>query len=144
MPGFGRGDGYAHGLRVAHFADYDYVRSLAQGGAERGGEIGCVGANFHLLDDTAHVLMLVLDGIFDDDDVTGLAAIDDVDQGGERGGFAGAGRTTDENEPAREMRERFDRSWQVEFAKGGNPGGEHADGGGGAALFAVQVDAEAA
>src|SRR5712671_4970305 len=97
MPGFGGRHGYAHSFRVAHFADHDNVRSLAQGGTKGGGEIGGVGAYFHLLDDAADVLMLVLDGILDDDDVTRFAAIDDVDQGGERGGFAGAGRTTDEN-----------------------------------------------
>src|SRR6267378_3514993 len=144
MPGFGGGHGYAHSFRVAHFANHDNVRSLAQGGTKGGGEIGGVGTYFNLLDDAAYVLMLVLDGIFDDDDVTGFAAIDDVDEGGERGGFADAGRTTDENEAAGEMRERFDGRRQVEFAKGGNPGRQYADGSGGASLFAMQVDAEAA
>src|SRR5712671_6901537 len=129
MTGFGGGYRYAHSFRVAHFADHDHVRSLAQGGTKGGGEIGCVGAYFNLLDD---------------DDVTGFASIDDVDQGGERGGFAGTRGTADQNEPTREMRERFDGSWQVEFAKGGNPCGQHANSGRGAALFAMQVDAEAA
>src|SRR5258707_933482 len=107
MTGFGGRHGYAHSFRVAHFANHDDVRSLAQGGTKGGGEIGCIGAYFNLFDDAAHGLMLVLDGIFDDDDVTGFAAIDDVAQGGEGGGFTGASRTADENEPARDMRERF-------------------------------------
>src|SRR5258708_22796137 len=142
MTGFGGRHGYAHSFRVAHFADHDDVRSLAQGGTKGGGEIGCIGAYFHLLDDAAHVLMLVLDGIFDDDDMTGFAAIDDVDQRGERSGFAGTRGTADENEPAREMRERVDRSWPGELAKGGNPCGQHANSGVGASLFALQGDAE--
>jgi len=75
---FRRGYGDAHGFRVAHFAHYDDVRSLAQGGRAARGKIGSVGADFDLFDDTAHVAMLVLDGIFDDDNVAGFAMIDFV------------------------------------------------------------------
>jgi len=144
MPGFRRSYRDAHGFRVAHFADDDNVRSLAQGGAKRGGKVGSVGANFNLLDDAAHVLVLVLDGIFDDDNMTSFAAVDGVHQGGEGGGLARTGRTPDENQAARDLRKRFNRRRKVEFAESGNLGRQDADGRGSAALFTMQVDAEAA
>ncbi len=67
-----------------------------------------VGAYFDLLDDAAHVLMLILDRIFDDHDVTGFTAVDVVDERSERGGFAGTRGAADENEAAGEMRQQFD------------------------------------
>ena len=100
MAGFGGGDGDAHGFRVAHFADDDDVWSLAQGGAQCGGKIGSVGADFDLFDDAANVAMLVLDGIFDDDNVAGFAMIDFVDERGHGGGFAGAGGAAEKNKSA--------------------------------------------
>jgi hypothetical protein len=144
VAGFGGSHRDAHGFRVAHFADHDNVRSLAESGAKCGGEVGSVGAYFDLLDDAAHVLMLVLDGIFDDNDVTGFAAVDGVHQSGESSGLAGTRGTTDEDQTARDLRERFNRRRKVEFAKSRNSGGEHPDGRSSPPLFAMQVDAEAA
>src|SRR4029077_3795675 len=144
MTSFRGGHRDAHGFCVTHFTDHDNVGSLAQRGAKCGGEVGSVGAYFDLLDDAAHVLMLILDGIFDDDDVTSLAAVDSVHQGGEGGGLACAGGTPDENQTARELRKRFHRRRKVEFTKSRNFGREHPDGRSSAALFAMQVDAEAA
>jgi len=65
--------GDAHRFRIAHFADDDDIRRLAQCSAKRGGKIRSVSADFHLFDDASHVLMFVFDGIFDDDDVARFA-----------------------------------------------------------------------
>ncbi len=103
VTGFRGGHGDAHCFGVAHFADDNDVRRLAQRGPQRRRKIGGVRAYFDLLDDTAHMLMFILDGIFDDDDVAGFAPIDAVDERRERSGFAGTRRATDENEASRDM-----------------------------------------
>ena len=51
VAGFGGGDGRLHGLEVAHFADEDDVRVLAEGAAEGLREGGDVDADFALGDD---------------------------------------------------------------------------------------------
>jgi hypothetical protein len=107
VAGFGGGNGDAHGFRVAHFADNDDIGSLPKSGAEGGRKVGRVRPDFDLLDHRAQVVMLILDGIFDHDDVAGFAAIDIVDQGSEGRGFAGTGRATDQDEATWETRESF-------------------------------------
>jgi hypothetical protein len=95
MAGFSGGNGDAHGFWVAHFAYDDDVWSLAQSGAQAV-EIRSVGADFDLFDDAADVAMLVLDGIFDDDNVAGFAMIDFVDERGHGGGLPELRRATEE------------------------------------------------
>ena len=63
-------------------------------------EVGRVVPDLHLLDDAALVRVLELDGVLDGHDVTGLAAVDLLDDGGERGALADAGRAPDEDEAA--------------------------------------------
>ena len=144
MAGFRGGDGDAHGFGVAHFADDDDVGRLAQGAAKRGGKIRRVDADFHLLDDAAHVLMLVLDRIFDDDDVARFAAVDVVDQGGHGRGLAGAGGAADEHQATLQMGQGFDRRGKVQLLQGRHAGREDANRSGGAALLAVKIDAKTA
>ena len=107
MARFGGGYGDAHSFRVAHFAYDDNVGSLAECGAQGGGKIGSVGADFDLLDYAAHMAMLVLDRIFDDDHVAGFAMIDFVDERGHGSGFAGACRATEKNQAAGKFCEIF-------------------------------------
>ena len=52
-PGLRRGERDPHRLRVAHLADDDHVRRLAQRRAQRGREIGRVDADLDLLDQAA-------------------------------------------------------------------------------------------
>ena len=108
MAGFRGGDGDAHRFRVAHFAYDENIRRLTQSRAEGCRKIGGVRTDFDLFDDASNVGVLVLDGIFDGDDVARLAAVDVVDQRGERGRFSGTSWTADEYKAAREMREGFD------------------------------------
>jgi len=143
VAGFGGGYGNSHGFRVAHFTDDDDVRSLAEGSAESGGKVRGVGADFDLFDDAANVNVLILDGIFDDDDVARFAVIDFVDQRGHGGGLAGASGSTEENQAAREAGQVFDGGRKAEFAEGGDFGRKSADGCGGTGPFAMEIDAEA-
>jgi len=144
MAGFGGGYGDAHGFRVAHFTYDDDVWSLTKGGAQSGGKIGSVGADFDLFDDAAHVVMLVLDGIFNDDNVAGFAMIDFVDERSHGGGFAGAGSAAEENESAGKLAKIF-YSWrEMQFLERRDFVGQRANGRGGAGTFAMEIDAEAA
>src|ERR1700735_323118 len=113
VAGFGGSYRDAHSFRVAHFADYENVRRLSQGRAESGGEIGSVRADFYLLDDAVNVFVLVLDGIFDGENVPGFILIDFVNDRGERGGFGGACGTADQHKSARKVSESFDRGRKV-------------------------------
>ena len=71
VAGLGRGDGRGDGLQVAHLADQDDVRVLAQGGPQGVGETRGVGADLALVDDALLVLVEELDRVLDGDDVAG-------------------------------------------------------------------------
>lgn len=144
VAGFGRGHGDAHGFWIPHFADDDHVRSLAEGSAQGGREIGGVGTDFDLLDDAANVGVLVFDGVFNDDNVAGFAVIDLVDKGGHGGGLAGASRAAEEDQSAGQAGQVFDGVRKMEFAQGRHFGGERANGGCGKRPFAVEIDTETA
>ena len=114
MPGLAGRDRDLHRFRIAHLADDDDVGRLAQRRAERGREVGRVDADLDLLDQALAMRMLVLDRIFDRDDVPRVAMVDLVDQRRQRRRLAGTGRTADEHQPARQTRERFDVRRQVQ------------------------------
>ena len=88
-------------LEVAHLADEDHVRVLAERGLQRFGEARRVGADLALVDDALLVAVHELDRILDREDVLGARAVDLVDDRGERRRLTGAGRAGDEDEPAR-------------------------------------------
>ena len=108
VAGLGRRQRGRDRLEVAHLADEDHVRVLAQRGAQRVGERRRVDADLALVDDAAPVPVQELDRILDREDVLGARAVDLVDQRRERRRLTGAGRAGDEDEPARllgELRE---------------------------------------
>ncbi len=101
VSGFGRSHRDAHGLGIAHFAHDNHVGSLPQGGTQRGREVGRVHSDFHLLHDALEMLMLVLERVFDGDDVARFAAIDFVNQRSHGRGLSRARRSADQNQAAR-------------------------------------------
>ena len=128
---------------IAHLADDDDVGRLTQRRAQRGRKIGRVDADLDLLDDAAAVRVLVLDRILDRDDVARVAAVDLLDQRRQRRRLPGAGRSADQHQPARQLREQLDLRRQLE---GGEP--RHPRGAGSRrrpppAPLPVQVDAKA-
>jgi hypothetical protein len=88
--------------------------------------------------------MLVLDGIFDDDNVAGFAMIDFVDERGHGGGFAGACGTAEKDESAWETCEIFYGWREMEFLERRDFVRQGANRGGGSGTFAMEIDAEAA
>ena len=69
MPGLGGRERRPHGLLVAHLADQDHVRVLAQDPAHRAGEALGVEADLALVDDRELVAVQVLDRVLERDDV---------------------------------------------------------------------------
>ena len=86
------------GFLVAHFADQDYFRRLPQRGAQCQREAGRVAVKFALMNRAFLVLVQELDGIFDGQDVVGLFVVDLINDRGQRGRFAGTGRSRDQHD----------------------------------------------
>ncbi len=83
-----RRQGNRHRLQIAHLADEDDVWVLPQGRPERPGERFSILPDLNLLDQGLAVLVLILEGIFDRDDVLRLRSVDLADQGRERAALA--------------------------------------------------------
>ena len=93
MSGFRRGQHGGNGLNVAHFPDHDHIGVLTERKFERRGETQRVRMQFPLFHHRTFVAMDIFDRIFDRNDFGISPAVDLVDQTGQGGGFAAAGRT---------------------------------------------------
>src|SRR5690606_35316670 len=101
VPGLGDGERGRDRLEVAHLADQDDVRILAQRVLERRAEGLRVRADLALVDDAALVPVHELDRVLDGQDVAALFTVDLVDHRGERRALPRAGRPGHEDEVAR-------------------------------------------
>ena len=115
VAGFCGGEGDADGFEVAQLAEDDDVGGLPQDGAQGGMPGGGIGADFALFDDGFFVAVDELDGVFDGDDVGGAGLVDVFDDGGEGGGFSGAGGAGDEDQAVWRYRRRDDLLGDAEF-----------------------------
>ena len=113
VAGFGGGEGGGHGFAVAHLADHDDVGILTEDGADGLGEVGSVVAEFDLFDERVAIGVLVLDGIFDGDDVVLAAGVDAIDEGGEGGGFTAAGGSGEKDEALVALGEHGEGGWEM-------------------------------
>src|SRR5438445_13820996 len=107
MARFGRRERDPHRLRIAHLADDDDIWRLTHHSAESRRKIWRVDSDFNLFDDTIPMLMFVLDRVFNRDDVLAIAAIDGIDESGQRRCLAGSCCSTDKNESWSEARQAF-------------------------------------
>ena len=130
-------------LEVAHLADEDHVRVLAERRAEALGERRRVLADLALVDDAAPVLVEELDRILDGQDVLRARPVDPVDQRGERRRLAGAGGAGDEHEAARLLAELVEALRHCELLERLDPRRDHPERGPEAHPLVVGVDAEA-
>ena len=87
-----------HRFRIAHLANHDDIGRLAERGAQRGWKIRRIDADFDLLDHALLMRVLVLDRIFDRDDVLRVAPVDLVDQRRHRRRLSRAGGAADEDQ----------------------------------------------
>ena len=143
VAGLGGGQRGADRLEVAHLADEDHVRVLAERGAEGLAEAGGVHPDLALVDDAALVAVDELDRVLDREDVVGAVAVDLVDHRGERRRLTGAGRAGDEDEAARLHRELGERGRQAELLQRLELLRDHPEGGAERLALEVDVDAEA-
>ena len=145
VAGLGRGERGRDRLEVAHLADEDHVRVLAERGAERLGEASVASdADLALVDDAALVPVQELDRVLDREDVLGAGAVDLVDQRRERRRLARAGRAGHEHEAARLLGEaRAETRGQPELLERLDLLRDEAERGADGAALEVDVDAEA-
>ena len=131
------------GLAVAHLADEDHLRRLAQGSAQGQRERRRVAVQLALVHRRLLVNVEELDGIFDGEDVFGARLVDEIDQRRERRRLARAGRPGDQHDPVLEGRDLLERSGQIQLGQRGNLRGDHAHHDGVCPSLTEDVDAEA-
>ncbi len=84
MAGLRGGDCGLHRGKIAHFAHEDHVRVLPQGAAQALGKIGDIDADLALVHDAALVVVVILDGVLDGDDVAAFFFVDDIQHARQR------------------------------------------------------------
>src|SRR5262249_37306154 len=106
------------------------------------GKVLRIGPNLNLHEDRLHMCVLVLDGILNSDDVARLAAIDLMDQSGERRRLPRTRRPADQNESARQPRQGLNPRRKVEIGKPGYAGWQRTNCSSSAAPLMMEIDPE--
>ena len=143
VAGLGRGQRGRDRLEVAHLADEDHVRVLAQRGLEGEREGLGVGAELALVDDALLCEWRNSIGSSTVMMCSSRVLVDRVDHRRERGGLAGAGRARDEDEAARLLDEVVRRGRQAEVVDRLDRRRDQAERGADRGALEVGVDAEA-
>ena len=117
MPGVRRAHRGRETDVIAHFADHDDVRVLAQNVYERVMKGQRIQADFALFDDRLVVFKNVFNRVFERDDVLFEIVVDVLDHGRERGGFAAAGGTGHQHDAARRFRDLLDLLQQTQVPR---------------------------
>jgi hypothetical protein len=112
--------------------------------AERRREVGRIHSDLDLLDETRLVRVLVLDRVLDRDDVPSVAAVDLLDERRESRRLAGARGAADQDEAARQARERFGARRKAQRGESRRIRRQGPDRGSGPSTLAMKVDPEAA
>ena len=115
VAGLGGGQRRVDRLLVAHLADEDDVRVLAQDAAQRALEGAGVHADLALVDDRVAVAVQELDRVLDRDDVLVHRPVHVVDHRRERGRLAGAGGAGEQDDAALLLGEAGDDRREVEL-----------------------------
>ena len=146
VPGLGGGERQADGLRIAHLADEQDVRILAQRVAQPGGEVTHVTPHLPLAHQALHPARAerVLDGIFERDQHAGAALERVVGQRRQRGALARAGRAADDHQPVRQVDEIIERHRRAELPERGRRAAQDAQRRGEARRGLEDVEPEAA
>ena len=100
VPRFGSGNGGRDRGQVSHFPDENHVGVHSQGSPQRFGEVRDIDPNFPLIDRRLFVLMVVLDRIFEGNNMVVGGIVQVVDHTGKTGGLTASRRTGDEEQTA--------------------------------------------
>ena len=143
VAGFRRREGETDGFKVAHFADQDHVRILAQRRLQRIGERQHMGADFALVDQAFLRLMYEFDRVFNGQNVAEVVFVDVIDHRRKRGGLAGTGRAGHQHDAARRARDLGKNLRAVQLLQRQHLVRNGTEYGGGAAMLDEGIDAEA-
>ena len=143
VPGLGGGHGQADGLQVAHLADQDDIRVLAEGGAQGLGEAQGVAVDLALVDEALLAEVNELDGVLDGEDVLITGVVEEVHHRRQGGGLARARGAGHQDQAAGDLDDLAEDLGGVDLLQGQDLGGDGAQHGGGATLLIEGVDAEA-
>ena len=135
MAGLRQGEGELNGLEVAHLAHQEDVGVLAECRPQGTLEGGAVGPDLSLRDGGEAVLVDVLDGVLDGQDVHRTRLVDAVDDRGQGGRLSGAGRAGQEHKAPGQTGEPFGHGRQPELLEGRDVGRDHAEGKSGLTLL---------
>ena len=115
VPREGGVDGSGNSLRIAHFPDHDHIGVLAERAAERGREPAFArGIDLPLGNHGFAVGIDELDRVLQREDMLVHSAVDVVDHGGERGGFAAARGTRNQDQAARSLGKSVQQRRQIQ------------------------------
>src|SRR5664279_1428925 len=143
VAGFRGGQRQADRLEIAHFADQDRIRVLAQGRAQGVREAERMRTDLALVDQALLRFVHELDRIFDREHVAELVLVEMVDHRRERRRFARAGRAGAQDHAARLQRELGEDRRAIELLEGQDLRGNGPEHGAGAAVLVEGVDAKA-
>ena len=144
VPGLGRRQAGLDRLEVAHLADQDDVRVLAQRAAECLRERARVDLHLPLVDDRTTIVVEILDRVFHRDDVGGARAVDVVNQRRKRGALAAAGGTGQQDKTAFRLGDGLEDRRQLQLLDRADLYWDHAKDHGNGAPLTKHVAAEAA
>lgn len=144
VAGFGGADGRLDRFQVAHFTDENHVRIHTQRAAQGFGEARHVDADFALREHRLLVRVVILDRVFDRDDVAVEVTVDVVQHCRQRRRLARARRPGDEEQPARTAAQRLHNRWQADLVEAQNLRRDQSQHHRDVALLAKNRDAEAA
>ena len=140
----GKGDGVIHGFAGADLADQNHVRRLTQGVLQRHFVTFRIQSHFTLGDDAAGMVVDVLDGILDGDDMAGAVLVAIADHRRQRSGLAGAGGADEDHQPALGHGQFLQNGRQAQFLDGGDDGFDFTQHHAGVVALAKGADAETA
>ncbi len=140
---FGGGQRDRDGLKVAQLTDQNDVGVLPQHVFECRGETVRVLPDFTLTDHAFLGLVHEFNRVFDRDNVIGAGAVDEVDDGRERGRFARTGRAGDEHKASWQMRKPRNGCRHAQFAQRPDFIGNQPKGAADRATLLIEIDAKA-
>ena len=142
MPGLCCSERNRNGLQVAQLTDQDHIGVLPQHVPERVGEAVGVRADLALIHERHLVAVQELDRVLDRHDVVGAGAVDQVDERGQGGRLARAGRTSYQHEAPGQGGEAGDRIRNPQLIELLDLGGDEPERRADRATLLVEVHAE--
>ena len=125
VPGLGQGEGELNGLEVTHLTDQQDIGVLTEGRAQRPLERRAVDADLTLVTGRQAVVVDVLDGVLDGEDVQRARLVDASDDGCQGGRLSRAGRAGHQDQATGEPGHPLGHRRQPKLFEVRDVGGDH-------------------